>query len=140
MLLNRATDQQGINDGRTLTKAISDYMADVLVRRVPAGKWLRVSHLPHLVMAMLLSKDDRALLGIKINPIDRLFFRSYCLCSDFAALWQKLQLGLPATALANLFFHYMREENNAVYDELEQKGGVRYTGVPIEFQEKWGKT
>ncbi len=139
MLLNRATDQQGMNDGRTLTKAITDYMADVLVRRVPAGKWLRVSHLPHLMMAMLLSKDDRALLGVKVNVIDRLFFPIVMFVLHLRGALAKT-VGLPATALANLFFHYMQEENNAVYDELAQKGGVRYTGVPSEFQEKWGET
>ncbi len=137
MLLNRANNEEGIADGRTLTKAISDYLSDVLVRRVPGAKWLRVDHLPHLMMSLLLSKDDRALLGVKINAIDRLFFPIVLFVLRLRGVLVK-SVGLPATALATLFFRYMQEENNAVYEELAQQGGARYVGVPKEFQEKWG--
>jgi ER-bound oxygenase mpaB/B'/Rubber oxygenase, catalytic domain len=135
--LNRATDAQGMNDGRILTKAINDYLADLLKRRLPWAKFLRVDRLPYLMMAMMLSKDDRGLLNVKPNLIDRMVFPIVLFVLRIRGIVAKT-VGLPASAFANLIFHYMEDENNTVYEELEKQTGVRYPGIPAEFQEQWG--
>jgi hypothetical protein len=135
--LNRATDEQGVRDGRILTRAISDYLADLLKRRLPWAKFLRVDRLPYLMMAMMLSKDDRDLLNVKPTLIDRMVFPIVLFVLRIRGIVAKT-VGLPASAFANLLFHYMEDENNTVYEELEKQTGIRYPGIPAEFQEQWG--
>ncbi len=134
--LNRATDEQGMKDGQILTKAINDYLADLMKRRLPWAKVLRVDRLPYLMMAMMLSKDDRDLLDVKPTLVDRMFFPVVLFVLRLRGIVAKT-VGLPASAFANLLFHYMESENNAVYEELEKQTGVRYPGIPEEFQQ-WG--
>jgi hypothetical protein len=137
MQLNRANDPEAIRCGRILTTAILDYLGDVLLRRVPGGKYLRVNRLPNMMMGMLLSNDDRELLGVSMSILDRLLFPIVLLILRLRGLVAK-SIGFPANILAHVFFKYMQEENEAVYDELEKNTGVRYPGIPEEFQKKWG--
>ncbi len=137
MMLNRAYDEEGIRCGRELTHSIIDYLGDLLLRRVPWGKYLRVERLPQLMMTMLMSKEDLALLGTKSTVVDRIVFPVILFILRLRGAFVKTAPHL-SNAVANLFFKYMREENDAVYAELEKRTGVRYPGIPLELQEKWG--
>ncbi len=137
MKLNRSADAGAANGGQVLTKSLADYLGDVLKRRVPLGKYLPVERLPIVMMGLLLTDDDQKLLNIKTTLMDKLLFPVIILFFRLRGVVQKTN-PLLVNTIANLFFHYMEQENSAVYDELEQKTGVRYSGIPLEFQQKWG--
>jgi hypothetical protein len=122
-----------------LTAAIITYISGVIRRYLPIlSRLIRVDHLPYLLMSLLLSKDDRALLGIKVTWVDRIFYPIVLLVLRLRGIIAKT-VGLPASVLiANVLFKYMQKENDEVYDELARQTGVRYPGIPLEFQKKWG--
>lgn len=136
--LNRSTDEGAIRDGRVLTNAICDYLTDVLKRRLKLGRYLKVSQIPHLLMAMMLSKDDVELLGVQTSALER----AVLIPITVSLFWIRglfvKAVGKPANAIANLLVKYMQEDIEEVYDELSKKTGVRYPGIPEEFQKAWG--
>ncbi len=137
MDLNRSNEPEAIQDGIILTEAINNYIGDLLIRKIPMAKLLRINRLPILMMDTLLSKDDMNLLGVKRTFVEKLI-------SPIAVLILRLRglvtatVGLPANAIANMIFRYMQQETADVYAELQAQTGVRYPGIPEEFQKKWG--
>ena len=137
MKLNRSSDEDSIRDGRILTKAVLDYASNVIKENTPGKVPTYLTRLPKMLMWKLLSKDDRHLLGVNITPTDAILIPFALLLFKIRGIFSKVT-GTPSNAIANLIFRLMQADTTKVYDQLQQETGVRYPGVPMEFQEKWG--
>ncbi|HET6400245.1 MAG TPA: oxygenase MpaB family protein [Candidatus Kapabacteria bacterium] len=137
MDLNRSQDAEAIQAGRMLTKGMCDYLASVLKRRLKLGRVMNFTYIPHILMTMLLSKDDLDLLGVKTTVVERMFIPLILALFWIRGLFSKA-LGKPANLIANLLTKVLQKEYLEVYEEIRKQPGVRYPGIPMEFQEKWG--
>jgi hypothetical protein len=137
MFLNRSSDEEAVVAGRKLTKGITDYLSGVLKQRLMIGKVLNMSYIPRILMTTLLSKDDRELLGVESNFIERIFIPVWVAIFWIRGIFAKL-IGPPASFVANMLLKYMQKDIAEVYVEMQKTTGVRYPGIPMEFQEKWG--
>jgi hypothetical protein len=137
MELNRSRDAASIAAGRALTKGVIDYCTDVLTRRLAIGKVFNMSYVPRILMTTMLSDDDRELLGVKSTLFEKLTIPLWLAAFWIRGLFAKAA-GKPANLIANLLLKLMQQDIAEVYVELQKKGGVRYPGIPMEFQQKWG--
>ncbi len=137
MELNRSKDEASIAAGRKLTKGITDYLSAVLKQRLGIGRFINVSYIPRILMTTLLSKDDLELLGVQTTLIERIFIPIWLAIFWIRGLFSKI-VGKPANFIANMLLRVMQKDIAEVYSQLQQSSGVRYPGIPMEFQQKWG--